>query len=149
MPFKHRVNEGSVKCTDCHNPHGTFAATWSMGGRPRMVDQAALEMRSHASSATSISAVHSSMSMRRCASKAVRHVITFGTVQLTRDLLKRPVVFTVCLECHTGVGQFGRDANGIPTQTPSHNMSDPRYQNCTVCHARNLTRSNADPRFFR
>ena len=40
MPFKHRVNEGSIDCTDCHNPHGSFAATWSMAARPRMVDQA-------------------------------------------------------------------------------------------------------------
>ena len=40
MPSKHRVNEGFVQCTDCHNPHGAFAATWSMGQRPRMVDQA-------------------------------------------------------------------------------------------------------------
>jgi DmsE family decaheme c-type cytochrome len=23
MPFKHRVNEGTVLCTDCHNAHGT------------------------------------------------------------------------------------------------------------------------------
>src|SRR5690348_12729866 len=23
MPFRHRVNEGLVQCTDCHNPHGT------------------------------------------------------------------------------------------------------------------------------
>src|SRR6185312_14611551 len=26
MPSKHRVNEGVVQCTDCHNPHGTFEA---------------------------------------------------------------------------------------------------------------------------
>ena len=23
MPFHHRVNEGLINCTDCHNPHGT------------------------------------------------------------------------------------------------------------------------------
>src|SRR5689334_6505964 len=27
MPSKHRVNEGFMDCTDCHNPHGGFAAT--------------------------------------------------------------------------------------------------------------------------
>ena len=26
MPFHHRVNEGLVQCSDCHNPHGTVAA---------------------------------------------------------------------------------------------------------------------------
>ena len=40
MPFKHRVNEGFMACTDCHNPHGAFAPTWRMASRPRMVDQA-------------------------------------------------------------------------------------------------------------
>ncbi|MCD6031482.1 MAG: hypothetical protein K0S78_3656, partial [Thermomicrobiales bacterium] len=40
MPFKHRVNEGFMECSDCHNPHGSFAPTWRMGDRPRMVDQA-------------------------------------------------------------------------------------------------------------
>jgi DmsE family decaheme c-type cytochrome len=24
MPFHHKVNEGLVKCTDCHDVHGTF-----------------------------------------------------------------------------------------------------------------------------
>src|ERR1700732_2949083 len=24
MPFHHRVNEGLIQCTDCHNPHGTI-----------------------------------------------------------------------------------------------------------------------------
>src|SRR5258707_5394623 len=40
MPFKHRVNEGFMQCTDCHNPHGAPAPTWRMGVHPRMVDQA-------------------------------------------------------------------------------------------------------------
>ena len=40
MPSKHRVNEGFMQCSDCHNPHGSFDATWRMGQRPRMVEQA-------------------------------------------------------------------------------------------------------------
>ena len=36
MPFKHRVEEGVIACTDCHNPHGSFAPTWAMcRSRPR------------------------------------------------------------------------------------------------------------------
>ncbi len=30
----------------------------------------------------------------------------------------------------------------------THNMADPRYQNCTMCHSR-LHGSNADPNFLR
>ena len=63
-------------------------------------------------------------------------------------LLKRPVLFTICLECHTGAPGFGRQGDGIPTQTPSHNMADPRYHNCTTCHVR-IHGSNADQRFLR
>jgi DmsE family decaheme c-type cytochrome len=40
MPVKHRVNEGVVQCTDCHNPHGTFAATWRTGTESRLVTNA-------------------------------------------------------------------------------------------------------------
>ena len=40
MPSKHRVNEGFMDCSDCHNPHGAFAPTWRMSDHPRMVDQA-------------------------------------------------------------------------------------------------------------
>ena len=40
MPSKHRVNEGFMMCSDCHNPHGTWDATWRMAQRPRMVERA-------------------------------------------------------------------------------------------------------------
>ena len=40
MPSKHRVNEGFMQCSDCHNPHGSFAPTWRMAQRPRMVERA-------------------------------------------------------------------------------------------------------------
>jgi len=26
MPFHHKVNEGLLKCSDCHDVHGTFQA---------------------------------------------------------------------------------------------------------------------------
>ncbi|MBV8812232.1 MAG: hypothetical protein JO033_26485 [Acidobacteriaceae bacterium] len=63
-------------------------------------------------------------------------------------LLRRPVVFTMCLECHNGVGNFGRTGTGDPMLSPAHNMADPRYQNCTNCHVR-IHGSNSDPLFLR
>ena len=33
MPVKHRVNEGFMNCTDCHNPHGSSSL------QPRMMKQ--------------------------------------------------------------------------------------------------------------
>ncbi|MGA2711732.1 MAG: DmsE family decaheme c-type cytochrome [Bryobacteraceae bacterium] len=40
MPSKHRVNEGVVRCSDCHNPHGSSAATSRMGGSSAMLQPA-------------------------------------------------------------------------------------------------------------
>jgi hypothetical protein len=57
-------------------------------------------------------------------------------------------VFTLCLECHNGAGSFGRQGDGIKTQSASHNMAEARFQNCTTCHAR-IHGSNADPLFLR
>ena len=33
MPFHHRVNEGLIQCTDCHNPHGTVEGKTTPGHR--------------------------------------------------------------------------------------------------------------------
>ena len=67
---------------------------------------------------------------------------------MNAKLLRRPVVFTVCLECHNGAGTFGRTNNGVYLQSAAHNMLDPRFQNCTLCHVR-IHGSNADPNFLR
>lgn len=146
MPFKHRVNEGSVQCTDCHNPHGSFAATWSMGARPRMVDQSAGNeqpcLKCHVDKRGPFVYEHAAVRVDGCETCHSAHGST------NARLLKRPVIFSVCLECHTGRGNFGRAADGIPTQATFHNMADPRFQNCTSCHTR-IHGSNADARFFR
>jgi predicted CXXCH cytochrome family protein len=63
-------------------------------------------------------------------------------------LLRRPVVFTLCLECHTGAGQFGTRNNGETRQSATHNLLDPRFQKCTTCHVR-IHGSNGDPFFMR
>ena len=42
-------------------------------------------------------------------------------------LLRRPVVFTVCLECHNGGGDGTRNA-GVDIQSARHNLLDPKYQ---------------------
>ncbi len=62
-------------------------------------------------------------------------------------LLRRPVTFTLCLECYNGAG-LGRENNGVFTQSASHNMLDPKYQKCTLCHVR-IHGSNADATFLR
>jgi DmsE family decaheme c-type cytochrome len=146
MPFKHRVNEGVVQCSDCHNPHGSFNATWRMGERPRMLEQAlgAEEpcLKCHADKRGPFAFEHAPVRVEGCEACHNPHGST------NAKLLKRPVTFTLCLECHTGAGSFGTKNAGVPTQTSSHNLLDPRYQRCTNCHVR-IHGSNADARFLR
>jgi DmsE family decaheme c-type cytochrome len=145
MPSKHRVNEGVIACTDCHNPHGTPVPTWRMSARPRMVDQGLANeepcLKCHTDKRGPFLFEHAAIRIDGCESCHFPHGST------NARLLKRPVLFTICLECHTGGGS-GRSGEGIPTQSPSHNMADPRYRNCTTCHVR-IHGSNADPQFLR
>ncbi|MEZ5355403.1 MAG: DmsE family decaheme c-type cytochrome [Bryobacteraceae bacterium] len=146
MPFKHRVNEGAVACTDCHNPHGTASPSWRMGQRPRMVstghDGEQPCLRCHTDKRGPFVFEHAAIRVEGCETCHQPH----GS--MNPRLLRRPVVFTLCLECHNGAGSFGRQGDGIATQSSTHNMTDPKYQNCTTCHIR-LHGSNSDPRFFR
>ncbi|MGI8743515.1 MAG: DmsE family decaheme c-type cytochrome [Bryobacteraceae bacterium] len=146
MPFKHRVNEGFMACTDCHNPHGAFAPTWRMAARPRMVDQAIANeepcLKCHSEKRGPFVFEHAPVRVDGCETCHYPH----GS--MNSRLLRRPVVFTLCLECHNGAGNFGRQGGGVLTQTATHNMADPRYQNCTTCHVR-IHGSNADAFFFR
>jgi DmsE family decaheme c-type cytochrome len=146
MPFKHRVNEGTVSCTDCHNPHGVAAPTWRMGGRPRMVDTRLGNeepcLKCHTDKRGPFTFEHPAVRVDGCEACHTPH----GS--MNARLLRRPVVFTVCLECHNGAGNFGRQGDGIRLQSASHNMTDPRYQNCTTCHVR-IHGSNSSRLFLR
>ena len=146
MPFKHRVEEGVVSCTDCHDPHGSFAPTWRMASLPKMTGQAMPNeepcLKCHADKRGPFVFEHPGVRVDGCEMCHSPH----GS--MNSRLLKRPVVFTMCLECHNGAGTFGRQANGVVTVTSSHNMADPRYQNCTSCHVR-IHGSNADQTFLR
>ncbi|MGH9628922.1 MAG: DmsE family decaheme c-type cytochrome [Bryobacteraceae bacterium] len=146
LPFKHRVNEGSVSCTDCHNPHGTPGATWRMGTRPRMVRQTGSGeetcLQCHTDKRGPFVFEHAAVRVDGCETCHSPHGST------NARLLRRPVVFTLCLECHNGAGTFGRNNDGVNRQTSSHDLSSPRYHNCTACHVR-VHGSNTDPRFLR
>ncbi len=145
MPFKHRVNEGFMQCTDCHNPHGSNAPTWRMADRPHNTEQAQANeepcLKCHIDKRGPFVFEHAAVRIDGCETCHNPH----GSVNA--KLLKRPVVFTMCLECHTGVGKFG-PLGGIPQPSSTHNLADPRYQNCTTCHVR-IHGSNSDTYFFR
>ena len=145
MPFKHRVNEGFMECTDCHNPHGAFAPTWAMGQKPRMVlqvlDNEEACLKCHMDKRGPFVYEHPPVRIEGC------EICHYPHGSTNAKLLRRPVVFTVCLECHNGSGS-GTRGQGVDLQTPTHNMLEPRFQKCTICHVR-IHGSNADQFFLR
>jgi DmsE family decaheme c-type cytochrome len=145
MPFKHRVNEGFTKCTDCHNPHGAFAPTWKMADRPHMVSQRLLNeeacLACHVEKRGPFVFEHTAVRVDGCETCHMPHGST------NPRMLKRPVVFTMCLECHNGSGS-GRTGLGVPFPVSFHNLADPLYHNCTGCHVR-IHGSNSSPYFLR
>jgi len=146
MPFKHRVEEGVISCTDCHNPHGSLAPTWRMAFRPHNTEQVMGNeepcLKCHADKRGPFVFEHLGVRVDGCEACHAPHGST------NSRLLLRPVVFTLCLECHNGAGNFGRLGTGVPILSSAHNMADPRYQNCTACHVR-IHGSNADSAFLR
>jgi DmsE family decaheme c-type cytochrome len=147
QPSHHRVNEGAMNCSDCHNPHGSFAATWRMGGESSRMLTPAFDteqpcLRCHVDKRGPFVFEHASVRVEGCTACHVSH----GTTNAR--LLRRPVVFTMCLECHNGAGTFGRENSGVFATSTSHNLLDPRYQRCTLCHVR-IHGSNSDPTFLR
>jgi DmsE family decaheme c-type cytochrome len=145
MPSHHRVNEGFMNCTDCHNPHGSFAATWGMADRPRMAAQALNNeepcLKCHVDKRGPFVFEHAPVRIDGCETCHNPHGSTNGR------LLRRPVVFTLCLECHNGGGAGTRN-QGVDIQSATHNLLDPKYQRCTTCHAR-IHGSNIDEYFLR
>jgi DmsE family decaheme c-type cytochrome len=146
MPSKHRVNEGVVKCSDCHNPHGSFATTDRMGGSSVMLQPAFDNeepcLKCHVDKRGPFVFEHASVRVEGCQACHVPH----GS--MNARLMRRPVVFTMCLECHNGAGTFGRENVGVFHLDRSHNLLDPKYQQCTLCHVR-IHGSNSDPTFLR
>jgi DmsE family decaheme c-type cytochrome len=145
MPSHHRVNEGFMQCTDCHNPHGAFAATNGMGVHPTIVERAFDSdppcLKCHVDKRGPFVYEHPGVRVEGCQMCHAPH----GS--MNARLLTRPVVFTICLECHNG-GATGTRNQGVDIQTARHNLLDPKFQKCTACHVR-LHGSNADQYFLR
>lgn len=146
MPSHHRVNEGVVQCSDCHNPHGAFDPTWRMASRPSMMNQALANEEAcigcHPETRGPFAFEHPPVRVEGC------EVCHFPHGSPNSRLLRRPVVFTLCLECHNGASGFGRTGAGVPQTPITHNLANPRFQNCTSCHVR-IHGSNADAFFLR
>jgi len=145
MPSHHRVNEGFMQCTDCHNPHGSFAALSGNNLHPTMVERAFDTdppcLKCHVDKRGPFVYEHPSVRVEGCQACHNPHGST------NAKLLTRPVVFTLCLECHNGGGTGTRN-KGVDIQTARHNLLNPVFQKCTTCHVK-IHGSNADQYFLR
>ena len=130
--FHHRVNEGLVKCTDCHNQHGGFLT--------RQLRATAAEdtvcFKCHSDKAGPFVYEHEAVKIEGCVACHTPHGSS------NARLLKRSQVNLICLECHALTVEPG--APPIPT---FHNQAQ-KYQACTMCHVA-IHGSNTDQFFFK
>lgn len=138
-PFHHKVPEGGMKCSDCHNQHGSFQAKqlrgW-VGGEVGCV-------KCHADKAGPFIYEHAPVKVEGCQACHTPHGST------NPRMLKRNEVRLLCLECHSNTPGIPDTGTGEGPPVPSfHSLTAARYQNCTVCHAA-IHGSNTHPAFYR
>ncbi len=131
-PFHHRVPEGAMKCSDCHNPHGGFEQK-----QVRLVDGTSAPcLKCHVDKQGPFVFEHAPVRVEGCTICHNQH----GSDN--PRMLKRNQVRQLCLECHTEVG------TSAPNTPSFHNQATIRFQNCTTCHV-TIHGSNVSPFFFR
>jgi DmsE family decaheme c-type cytochrome len=133
-PFAHRIGRGGMECTSCHDPHG----------RPIQKDLRLTRvgempcLNCHAEKRGPFVFEHVSGVVGTCTTCHEPH----GSSNNKR--LIRARVDRLCLECHSTL-----TTATLGSQPPSfHNVSLPRYQNCTTCHVA-VHGSNVSPTLFK
>lgn len=135
-PFRHRVNEGLMGCTNCHNAHG--------GDKPRMVRASAgndqVCYSCHTDKQGPFVYNHAPVKAEGCSTCHTPHGSAIPR------LLTRSNVNQLCMECHTDV-VGGPTRNSAPNIPSLHNQSGPRNA-CTSCHNA-IHGSNSDRALFK
>jgi predicted CXXCH cytochrome family protein len=132
-PFHHKVLEGTMNCSDCHNPHGGFEnkqTKLALG-----TDAACIKC--HSNKQGPFVFEHAPLKIEGCTICHTPH----GSAN--PKLLKRPQIRQLCIECHTGIDEE------LSPQLPSrHNQARVRETQCTVCHSA-IHGSNSSRLLFR
>lgn len=132
MPYHHKVEEGLVQCSDCHDPHGTFS-----GKNLRASSQQdAVCTKCHTETAGPFVYEHPVVKTEGCVACHNPH----GGPN--PRLLNRANVNTICLQCHSPSPNF----TSLAPQGPAHNQAV-QYQSCTICHSE-VHGSNISAVFF-
>lgn len=119
-PFRHRVNQGLIECSDCHNEHGEFLPRQLRSSSEN--DQTCVKC--HTDKRGPFVFEHLPVKTEGCSSCHTPHGST------SPRLLKVNQVNLLCLQCHT------LSMSGVPSQPPvgpAHNQAQ-KYVACTSCH---------------
>lgn len=133
QPFHHKVLEGQMKCSDCHNAHGDFElknARLAVGADTSCV-------KCHTDKKGPFVYEHLPITVEGCATCHNTH----GSAN--PKMLKRSQVRQICLECHSSILE-----NLTPNIPSFHRQDTVRSANCTTCHVK-IHGSNTDHVFFR
>lgn len=134
-PFHHKVLEGTMNCSDCHNPHGGFEtkqAKLAIGADASCV-------KCHSDKRGPFVYEHAPLKTEGCSACHTPHGSS------NPKMLTRSSVRQMCLECHSAITNADEGAPGVSN---SHSQSNIRYMNCNVCHTA-IHGSNTNSRFFR
>lgn len=138
-PFHHKVLEGAMKCSDCHNPHGGFELK-----QTRLATGAdAPCIKCHADKQGPFTYEHAPVKTEGCVACHTPHGSSHPR------LLRFSAVNQLCLTCHsvshpaTGDEPIG----AVEPAGPAHNQGA-QYANCTACHVK-IHGSRTSPVFFR
>ncbi|HEX8029203.1 MAG TPA: cytochrome c3 family protein [Vicinamibacterales bacterium] len=141
-PYAHRLDRGGMTCSTCHEPHGRQAKgerSMALAGHLRTTRAGEAPCVScHTEKRGPFVFAHGATEAGECTTCHETH----GSSNPKQ--LRRATVKQVCMECHSPIA-----ANGLGSQPPSfHNLSLPRYQNCTSCHVA-VHGSNRDPQLLK
>jgi len=133
QPFHHKVDEGLLKCSDCHDVHGTFEKhNLQSTAEGNMVCT-----KCHVETAGPFVYEHPPVKTEGCTSCHSPH----GSPN--PRLLNIGNMNALCLQCHTQNSLF----TAAGPVGPSHNQAA-KYVACTSCHTQ-IHGSNASNVFFR
>jgi DmsE family decaheme c-type cytochrome len=143
MPFRHRVNEGLIKCTDCHNQHGTGGVWESPNGLARQVRTSDsgyfVCFKCHKDKQGPFVFEHAAVRIEGCAACHIPH----GGANV--HMLKYSNIDLQCLQCHTAAAFGHTSGTGFPVMTAQNST---QQQACVLCHVQ-IHGSNFNAYFFR
>jgi DmsE family decaheme c-type cytochrome len=124
-PFHHRVEEGLIKCSDCHNAHGTTGER-QLRSTPA---QDAVCFKCHSEKRGPFVFEHEPVKVEGCMACHSPHGST------NPRMLNTARTNSLCLQCHAATDAIGHTQNT-------------RIQQCIACHS-NIHGSNLSNVFFK